>query len=120
MIHNKNYKSISEVSELLKIKKHVIRYWDTRFEGISTRLGIRKRRFFSPINIKKLQDLKNILYADGKSHNSFDLANKLIVKKKLSKKNSINESDTNKQVNNSIKILNEISTDLKKILDSLN
>ena len=49
---------------------------------------------------------------------SFDLANKLIVKKKLSKKNSINESDTNKQVNNSIKILNEISSDL--ILDSLN
>ena len=33
---------------------------------------------------------------------------------------TINESDTNKQVNNSIKILNEISTDLKKILDSLN
>ena len=41
---NKTYKSISEVSELLKIKKHVIRYWDSNFEDISTRLGDKKRR----------------------------------------------------------------------------
>ena len=32
---DKKYKSISEVSELLKINKHVIRYWDTKFDGIS-------------------------------------------------------------------------------------
>ena len=44
---NKYYKSISEVSEILKIKQHVIRYWDSQFDGISTRLGERKRRYFS-------------------------------------------------------------------------
>ena len=53
---DKKYKSITEVSELLKINKHVIRYWDTKFDGISTRLSDNKRRFFSSENIKKLQN----------------------------------------------------------------
>ena len=67
---NKNYIPISEVSEILNIKQHVIRYWDSQFEGVSTRLGDRKRRFFSPKNIKKLQTLKKLLHTDGKSHYS--------------------------------------------------
>ena len=49
---NKTYKSISEVSELLKIKKHVIRYCDSNFEDISTRLGDKKRRIFNKKNIQ--------------------------------------------------------------------
>ena len=42
-----------EISKKLKIKQHVIRYWDSQFDGISTRLGERKRRYFSSKNIKK-------------------------------------------------------------------
>ena len=59
MVH-KNYQSISEVSELLKIKQHVIRYWDSQFEGVSTRLGQRKRRIFNPKNIKKFTNFKKV------------------------------------------------------------
>ena len=71
---DKTYKSISEVSELLKIKKHVIRYWDSNFEGISTRLGKKKMRIFNLKNIQNLHELKNILYKDGKSCYSLELA----------------------------------------------
>ena len=31
-MNDKTYKSITEVSKLLKINKHVIRYWDSRFD----------------------------------------------------------------------------------------
>ena len=124
---NRNYKSINEVSELLKLKKHVIRYWDSRFEGISTRLGNRTRRFFSESNIKRLKDLKDTLYSNGKSYNSLDLAKRIITKKKT-EENYIEKNDDNityrnkdyiPKENQSIKELKDISLNLKKILDLL-
>ena len=111
---NKNYISISEVSEILKIKQHVIRYWDSQFEGVSTRLGYRKRRFFSPKNIKKLQTLKKLLHTNGKSHYSLVMAKKIIEDNIIEKKfnistNSIqNKTDINK--------LSSVSENLKKLL----
>ena len=58
----KKYKSISEVSEILDLKKHVIRYWDSKFDGLSVRLKANKQRFFNIDNIKKLKEL----YSDPK------------------------------------------------------
>ena len=112
---DKKYKSISEVSELLKINKHVIRYWDTKFDGISTRLSDNKRRFFNIENIKKLQELKNILYQNGRHNYSFDLAKKIVSNKYKKNDNSI----TNKKVNSKFNIekLQEISNNLKELLE---
>ena len=111
---NKNYIPISEVSEILNIKQHVIRYWDSQFEGVSTRLGDRKRRFFSPKNIKKLQTLKKLLHTDGKSHYSLVMAKKIIEDNIIVKKINIstdpiqNKTDINKLIN--------ISENLKKLV----
>ena len=108
---NKNYIPISEVSEILKIKQHVIRYWDLHFNDVSTRLGDRKRRYFSPKNIKKLQILKKLLHTDGKSHHSLVMAKKIIEENIIEKKFNLsfdqiqNKKDINKLIN--------ISQDLK-------
>ena len=110
---NKTYKSISEVSELLKIKKHVIRYWDSNFEDISTRLGDKKRRIFNKKNIQNLNELKNILYKDGKSCYSLELAKKLINKKKSELHVNLNKPKKDIYINQ----LYEISRNLKKIID---
>ena len=64
----KKYKSISEVSKTLNLKKHVIRYWDSKFDGLSVRLNSNKQRFFNNDNIIKLREIKNALYNNGK-HN---------------------------------------------------
>jgi len=113
-MNNKTYKSISEVSDLLKIKQHVIRYWDSNFEGISTRLGNNKRRIFNSKNIQKLNELKNILYKDGKSCYSFELAKKLINKKDSTLKEDQKVPKNNIYINK----LYEISLNLKKIIKS--
>ena len=112
---DKKYKSIAEVSELLKINKHVIRYWDTKFDGISTRLSDNKRRFFNIENIKKLQELKNILYQNGRHNYSFDLAKKIVSDK--SKKNEISITSKIGKAKFSIVKLQEISNNLKELLD---
>ena len=85
---NKKYLNISEVSKMLQIQEHKIRYWDSldpktnkfRVEGISTK-SKGGTRYFSKENIRKLQKLKNILY-DGNIHNySIKLANKILSSK---------------------------------------
>ena len=112
---DKKYKSITEVSELLKINKHVIRYWDTKFDGISTRLSDNKRRFFNIENIKKLQELKNILYQNGKHNYAFDLAKKIVSDK--SKKNEVSIINKTDKTKFSIVKLQEISNNLKELLE---
>ena len=83
---NKKYLNISEVSKMLQIEEHKIRYWDSldpktrkyRVEGISTK-SKGGTRYFNKENIKKLQKLKNILY-DGNNHNySIKLADKILT-----------------------------------------
>ena len=111
---DKKYKSIAEVSELLKINKHVIRYWDTKFDGISTRLSDSKRRFFNIENIKKLQELKNILYQNGRHNYSFDLAKKIVSDK--SKKNEVSIINKIGKTKFNIVKLQEISNNLKELL----
>ena len=111
----KEYKSISEVSEQLKINKHVIRYWDSKFEGISTRLSGNKRRFFNSQNIKKIEELKNILYQNGKHNYSLDLAKKIVSKKDISNI-SKNQKKLHEAQNLDIDQLLEISNNLKKLL----
>ena len=111
-MNNKQYKSIKEVSNLLNIKEHVIRHWDSidpktnklRFSGLSTRSksGI---RYFNNENIKNLEQLKNVLFENGKHMYSLDLANKLIKSKKYKniditnqkniKKTEFNQSNSN-------------------------
>tara|TARA_E500000178_G_C16966767_1_gene728846 strand:+ start:1133 stop:1537 length:405 start_codon:yes stop_codon:yes gene_type:complete len=69
---NKKYLNISEVSKMLQIEEHKIRYWDSldpktnksRVEGISTK-SKGGTRYFNKENIRKLEKLKNILYDGG-------------------------------------------------------
>ena len=83
---NKKYLNISEVSKLLQIEEHKIRYWDSldpktnryRVEGISTK-SKGGTRYFNKENIKKLEKLKNILYDGEKHNNSIRLADKILT-----------------------------------------
>ena len=114
----KKYKSIKEVSDLLGINPHVIRYWDSKFKGISTRLNSKKQRFFNNENISKLRDLKKTLYENGKHNYSLDLANKIINNK--NKSQTVEDSEiVNKIDLHQIIILKKISHNLKKMLSTL-
>ena len=102
----KQYKNIKEVSKLLNIKEHVIRYWDSidpktkkiRIHGISTRRNRVGRRYFNKDNIYKLEQLKGVLFENGKHNYSLDLANKILSSKRNKfselKKYNINQNLT--------------------------
>ena len=116
MVSKKKYRTISEVSILLKINTHVIRYWDSKFDGISTRLGKNKQRFFNFDNIKKIKELQATLYNNGKHNYSLELANKIIEKKSpLFLKNI--QLNKKPDYNNLIEELNKIKNNLQKIIE---
>ena len=85
---NKKYLNISEVSKILQIEEHKIRYWDSvdpktnkyRIEGISTK-SKGGTRYFNKENIKKLQKLKKILYEGDNQNYSIKLAEKILTSK---------------------------------------
>ena len=119
----KKYLNISEVSKILQIEEHKIRYWDSidpktnklRIHGISTK-SKGGTRYFNKNNIRKLKKLKSILY-DGKNHNySIKLADKIInSNNKFSNKKTQNDaiydhSDNNEKI---IQILNKMRSLLK-------
>ena len=88
-MNDKKYKSISEVSKLLHIKKHVIRYWDSKFDGLSTRLN-NKQRYFNDENIQRLK----ILNQKGKNNTPLTIANNSLKKNTINT-NSIKNLDDN-------------------------
>ena len=89
-MNSKKYLNISEVSKLLGIQEHKIRYWDSvdkktnkvRVEGICTK-SKGGTRYFNRENIQKLTQLKTILYDNTSNYKPLDLANKIISNKKI-------------------------------------
>lgn len=58
----KMYRSISEVSELLDVKPHVLRYWETQFSTLKPRKNRAGNRMYRPEEVKLLYTIKELLY----------------------------------------------------------
>ncbi|PPR46407.1 MAG: hypothetical protein CFH19_01258 [Alphaproteobacteria bacterium MarineAlpha5_Bin9] len=113
-MNKKNYISISEVSKLLNINTHVIRYWDSNIEGLSTKLNGSKRRYFNHSNIKNLKILKSLLHTNGKSHYSIITAKNIMKNKNFNIKSYQVKDDKSNTL--FIDSLNEISNNLKNLI----
>ena len=124
MHKNKQYYNISEVSKILNLKEHVIRHWDSvdpktnklRIEGLSIRTK-GGTRYFNQTHIKKLSNIKNILFEEGKHNYSLDLVNKIMSSKKLYKNNTGEVDLAFKDKNLPTEIKTQVK--LKKIINNL-
>lgn len=61
----KLYYSIGEVSELLDVKSHVLRYWETQFPMLKPKKNRAGNRTYRVRDIKMLLTIKNLLYEKG-------------------------------------------------------
>ena len=123
MQKNKQYFNIKEVSNILNLKEHVIRHWDSidpktkrlRIDGLSMRTK-GGTRYFNKNHINKLSIIKNILFEEGKHNYSLDLVKKILSSKKLEKQ-FIDENNTSDNLKNIQ--LNKNTVKLKKIIKDL-
>ena len=117
MILKKTYYSISEVSKMLNIQEHTIRFWDSKLPDLSKRDNKGKSRFFNLKQIEKLSKLNDLL----KKNDSITLAYEILSKK--NNKNSLRRSDNNNSKDDSIKFqqnivkIKNISKKLKNLLN---
>ena len=119
---SKKYLNISEVSKMLQIEEHKIRYWDSvdpktnkyRIDGISTK-SKGGTRYFNKENIKKLQKLKKILHEGDNQNYSIKLAEKIL---NSNIKQAIEEDKTkiNSQDLNNVKKIEQILNKMRLLL----
>ncbi|MFL2845897.1 MAG: MerR family transcriptional regulator [Candidatus Puniceispirillaceae bacterium] len=58
-------KTISEVSELLDVPPHVLRFWEGKFISLRPLKRSGGRRYYRPDDIALLRRIKKLLYIDG-------------------------------------------------------
>ena len=61
-IDSKLYRSISEVSDMLDVKPHVLRYWETQFSVLKPRKNRAGNRVYRPEDLKVLFRIRELLY----------------------------------------------------------
>lgn len=59
---SKLYRSISEVSDMVGVKPHVLRYWETQFSMLRPKKNRAGNRMYRPDEIKMLLHIKELLY----------------------------------------------------------
>ena len=118
MILKKTYYSISEVSKMLNIQEHTIRFWDSKLPDLSKRDNKGKTRFFNLKQIEKLSKLNEIL----KKNDSITLAYEILTKNnnKIGKINLPNSLEKKNDSNlNQLKVdkIRVISNNLKSLIN---
>jgi DNA-binding transcriptional MerR regulator len=64
-LDEKPYRSISEVSEQLGVKAHVLRYWETQFPMLRPRKSRAGVRMYRGKDLELLQQIRQLLYERG-------------------------------------------------------
>ncbi len=59
---SKLYRSISEVSDMLGVKAHVLRYWETQFSMLRPKKNRAGNRMYRPDDVRLLLRIKELLY----------------------------------------------------------
>jgi DNA-binding transcriptional MerR regulator len=59
---SKMYRSISEVSDMLGVKPHVLRYWETQFSMLRPKKNRAGNRMYRPDEVRMLLRIKELLY----------------------------------------------------------
>jgi len=62
---NDAFKTISEVSALLDVPPHVLRFWETKFSALRPLKRSGGRRYYRPDDVAMLQRIRTLLYKDG-------------------------------------------------------
>ena len=106
------YRSISEVSDMVGVKPHVLRYWETQFSMLRPRKNRAGNRMYRPDEVKLLLHIKDLLYA-----RRFTIAGakrRLLDERKEAPQVEIGFGDAVHQL-----VLHEIKTELKRLATQL-
>jgi DNA-binding transcriptional MerR regulator len=59
------YRTISEVSDEIRVPQHVLRFWETKFPAIKPLKRGGNRRYYRPEDVALISAVNKLLYTDG-------------------------------------------------------
>jgi DNA-binding transcriptional MerR regulator len=113
------FKTISEVSALLDVPSHVLRFWEGKFSGLRPLKRSGGRRYYRPHDVEALRRIQHLLYVDGFTIKG---AQKLLRSKKLldvSISGEIKATQKLELLNNAMKILDDVGMRLLALKQKL-
>ena len=110
---SKLYRSISEVSDLVGVKPHVLRYWETQFSMLRPKKNRAGNRMYRPEEVKLLLRIKQLLY-DRRFTIAGARRRLLDERKEPVPQVELGFADAEKKL-----VLHEVKTELRSLLDRL-
>ncbi len=106
----KYYYTIGEVGNLLDLKAHVLRYWETEFPQVHPKKKFGRNRRYSPEDIDILKKIKYMLHTQGFT---IDGAKKKLKEDQLHKEQinldfSVDKKEAKKKIINELKEVKEL------------
>ncbi|TMQ50611.1 MAG: MerR family transcriptional regulator [Candidatus Eisenbacteria bacterium] len=111
-LETRPYRSISEVSDLVGVKPHVLRYWETQFSMLRPRKNRAGNRMYRPEEIRLVLRIKELLY-----QRRFTIAGarrRLLDERKEGPQVEIGFTAADNKL-----VLHDIKTELKRLLGRL-
>ena len=117
---NDAFKTISEVSALLDVPQHVLRFWESKFSSLHPLKRSGGRRYYRPDDIAVLRRIRQLLYVDGFTIKG---AQKLVRSKAATiKQNALTtaKNASGKDLAAAIVMLDDVKTRLEALKQKLN
>ena len=110
---SKLYRSISEVSDMLRVKAHVLRYWETQFSMLRPKKNRAGNRMYRPEEVRLLMRIKELLY-DRRYTIAGARRTLLDERKEAAPQVEIGFDDAERRL-----VLHEVKTELKQLAERL-
>ena len=115
MIKSENaFRNISEVSELLDVPTHVLRFWETQFIQIKPVKRVGGRRYYRPDDVNLLMRIRDCLYKEGYTIKGVQ---KLLKAHALPNETPADENIDSQKAKEFLKEMAEVREMLKPFLD---
>lgn len=105
-VPEKRYFTISEASQLCRVKAHVLRYWESEFPQLSPVKRAGNRRYYQRQDILLIRQINTLLHQEGYTING--------ARQKLA------GADAKKDSEQSHQVVREVRMELEKLLKTLN
>ena len=117
---NDAFKTISEVSALLDVPQHVLRFWESKFSSLRPLKRSGGRRYYRPNDVAVLRRIRQLLYVDGFTIKG---AQKLVRSKTLATKQNVLTAEnraSGKDLAEAMAMLDDVKTRLSALKQQFN
>jgi DNA-binding transcriptional MerR regulator len=108
------FRTISEVSEMLDVPAHVLRFWESKFKTLSPLKRNGGRRYYRPDDVDLLVRIRDLLYRDGYTIKG---AQKLLTSgdEGEGRRHAVGTAESHGQLHEALALLAEAQADIGRI-----